>query len=246
MSGLVHDSADPAASTVEAGGRARCITAARTEMQYRVAPDLADELAALVARHLPERSGPLGGSRVTTVYYDTPWGSVLETCERGVLSDRLRLRRYPASQTSPTPQYWIERKRRLGVFSEKIRRLWAAEDIRALLLDPWAAAAAFGALDPELSRAPLVPAVMAQVRRRSFADEQCRITIDRDVSFFPAPRGGTLPESMAGSVPVLVEPFATLEVKTAGAGARWIEELVGELPRHRHSTFVRASRALAP
>ena len=239
----MHETADRAASVIEAGGRARGITAARTEMQYRVAPELTDQLAAVVARHLPERAGPRGGSRVTTVYYDTPWGSVLQTCERGPLSDRLRLRVYPASRTSPTPEYWLERKRRLGCHSEKVRRPLAAEHIQALLLDPWAAAGAFGTLDPELSRAPLVPVVAAQVHRQSFADEQCRITLDRDVSFFAAPRGGTLAESMSGCA--LVEPFATLEVKTAGAGAGWIEELVAGLPRHRHSKFVRASHALA-
>lgn len=225
--------------------RPRSVTAARTECQFHVALPALPDLVADLRQHLVQRPSAPEGQLVTTLYFDTPWRSVLKTSEEGVLSDRLRLREYPAATPGGETQYWLERKRRLGQHSEKQRRQLSSAEVVRVLGDPLRANEAFRSLAPDLDVAPLSPTLVGQYRRLSFSDEGCRVTLDRDVSFFSPPRGSTLPFSMVGSRPVLVEPHATLEVKVAGASPGWLEELVTGLPRQADSKFVRGSHALA-
>lgn len=233
-----------APSTHEGERRRSGITQSRQEHQYQVDARATEGLAATLAGHLPCTLGGGGGVLVTTVYFDAEDGRHLRASEAAGFSDRLRLREYPASAERPDIAYFIERKCHLGRLTEKARRRVGRAEAAALLANRRWAAAGFGSLAAELGSEPLLPVLVVQYRRQTFTGEDCRITLDRGVSFYAPLAGAKLPLAAYPGTLAVVEPGATVEVKLAGPGPGWLASLFEAVTRHRDSKFVRGCHAV--
>lgn len=225
--------------------RRRAVTASRTERQFAVEASRVDALLAAIASHAPCTMGEGGGLLVTTVYFDDAHRRHLQASLGRGASDRLRLREYPSPRDGGGRAYYVEHKRHLGRLTEKVRRRVEAAEAAALLANRRWAAAAFGALLPELGEAPLEPLLVVQYRRQTFGSTDWRVTLDREVSFFAPPGSIMLPLVEGPGRRVWTEPSATLEVKVAGLGPAWIADLCERLVPRPVSKFVRGCQALA-
>lgn len=234
----------PSAPFVAEAPRRRAITRSRNERQFAVPEAAIEALCAAVGAHLPCTLGADGGVPITTTYFDDPARTHLQAGLGNGASDRLRLREYPAADGGERA-YWLERKMHLGTLTEKIRRRVSPAEAGALLANRRWAAGAFGSLGRGLTAAPLEPVLVVQYFRQTFASPDCRVTLDRQVSFFAAPGALALPLSDRLGPSACLEPGATLEVKFVGFGPGWMAELCERFVAQSASKFVRGCRAVA-
>jgi hypothetical protein len=241
------DGPDRSTSPVHAEGtaRRRAITWSRTERQFAVEASAIDRVSAAIGERLPCTLGANGGIPITTAYFDDPERTHLEAGLGSGPSDRLRLREYPASSDGGERAYWLERKHHLGPITEKVRRRVPPAEAAALLANRRWAAGAFASLGRGLAVAPLEPVLVVQYLRQTFANDDCRVTLDRVVTFFAPPGAVALPLSERPGQPVCTEAGATLEVKFTGFGPAWMAGLCERLVAQPASKFVRGCRAVA-
>lgn len=167
-------------------------------------PALAGVLAAAAGRLeevIYDPSRPVAWARTT--YLDTADERYLRTSATGSRL-RVRVRQYaaaldPIDPARATAGVWLEVKRSAGLERRKVRVRMSAPEIAAVL------------------RGGLVPQVTTWYRRRSFAGDGLRLTVDQDIAFcrpaLPVAEGEI---AQPGGL-LAREARAVLEVKSAGA-----------------------------
>lgn len=171
---------------------------------------------------------PIAWARTT--YLDTPDERCLRWSRAGARL-RVRLRQYAAAEhAAAVPRIaagaWLEVKRSDGLERRKLR----------VAVDPARVAAAAAA-------AGLVPQVTTWYRRRSFAGDGLRMTIDQAIGFY---RAAPLLAAEAAAEPAGLlgrEPRAVLEIKSARPMPAWLAAAVRALPFAGGTSKLRAALA---
>ena len=219
------------------------ITRMRYENKLCVPAEQLAEVLRIVATHMPRVRGGAGTPAIGTFYFDDEAGSHLRAAIAEPVSLRLRLREYPT--IDGRHEHWLEVKRNAGVTSDKRRRLLASAEVAVVLGDPDEAARLFRSIAPELATDALRPVLSVRYFRETFAEEGCRLTADREVSFFAPPSRLELPLAPHLSRPLRLEAEATVEIKRTAPERAWMKELRKRLTAQLESKFVRGARALS-
>ena len=157
---------------------------------------------------------PVAWSRTT--YLDTPDERYLAASQAGTRL-RVRLRQYASATDEGTPALlspgvWLEIKRSAGLARHKVRVRLSGEEAAAVL------------------QGGLVPQVTTWYRRRSFATDGVRLTVDQEIAFsspvLPGDAGAPAePHHVLGR-----ETNAVLEIKSVPPLPGWLGEAIAELP----------------
>lgn len=226
------------------------ITAIRNELKYLVPVERVHEVVARVPRGTPCRF-----TRMTTLYFDRPDGSL----SRAALADparsvKIRARDY----LDGSPFVWVEIKRRFGTLSEKLRfevyrpvlanlvngeeMMWEILRTRAAETRADAVVKAYRALRA-LSKEKLVPVGAVCATRQAFTMPwpRLRLSVDREVLYFAAPpdvcsrRDPLTPQALGR--PLAKDPHSVIEIKFGGFVPRWCRNVFEGLAPCDHSKF---------
>lgn len=241
----------------------------RTEIKHVFPAGKGEELRTRLRALRPGAGERRTGGWVSTVYFDLPDRRYSrEALARPESNLKIRLREYFTDDPSPcAPFVWLEIKERDGAASRKSRFqihkrmvggfLEGELDLAAILTCQDAAADLDRVVEAvqrlhELAVSPLAPVGAVRYRRCSLqgGDPCARLTLDREISFHPAPTGlyeahGALDGGALGP-PIWVDGAAVVEVKHHGAAPpAWCRAYVGAEPPVEYSKFLLLARLAA-
>lgn len=240
--------------------------------------DVAKHLPAHLLRAWGDSSPPLSDQAVTTVYFDTAEHDLFRAASGTERNIKLRVREYDAIHPEMRALaaregggydeiVWLELKRRDGDETSKRRVAIPKPDVQTFL-ESGVRSAAMDVIAREMPNTdevlqelhafvrdfgkPLRPACVVNYVRCAWQalDGSVRVTIDRDVAFFPASRDQwrrqDLTERVSLGPPVAVESACVIEVKTHGEPPTWLNAALSacEASRVDYSKFVTAMTAL--
>lgn len=240
--------------------------------------EVATHLPAHMLRAWGDSSPPLSDQAVTTVYFDTADRALFRAADGTDHNIKLRVREYDAVhpemralQDREGGGYdeivWLELKLRNGDQTSKRRVALPKPDVTSFLEDG-VRSSAMDVIAREMPGSdevldelrafvrdfgkPLRPACVVNYVRCAWQalDGSVRVTIDRDVAFFPASRDQwrrqDLTERVSLGPPVGVESACVIEVKTHGEAPAWLNGALKMCDAQRvdYSKFVAAMRAL--
>lgn len=225
-----------------------------------------------------DSSPPLNDQAVTTVYFDTPELDLFHAAHGSDRNTKLRVREYDAVHPemralaeregrSFDALVWLELKVRNGDHTAKRRAAMPKADLEAFLKRGVRSASmeAIARGVPGTTEAlrelhafahdfgkPLRPTCVVNYVRCAWqaVDGSLRVTVDRDVAFFPASddqwRPQDLTERRSLGPPAAVEPCCVIEVKTHGELPQWLADVLDQCDAKRvdYSKFVAAMLTL--
>jgi hypothetical protein len=240
--------------------------------------EVASHLPSHMLQAWGDSSPPLSDQAVTTVYFDTADHALFRAADGTDHNIKLRVREYDAVHPEMRALHdregggydeivWLELKLRNGDQTSKRRVALPKPDVQAFLergvRSPAMAVIAFEmpGSDEVLDELrafvrdfgqPLKPACVVNYVRCAWQalDGSVRVTIDRDVAFFPPSRDQwrrqDLTERVSLGPPVGVESACVIEVKSHGEPPGWLAGALHmcEARRVDYSKFVAAMRAL--
>jgi SPX domain protein involved in polyphosphate accumulation len=246
------------------------LTRARRELKYLIPKTRLSDLTRTVSQHLPlhllgnatDSTPPLSDQAVTTVYFDTEERDLFRAADG--TEHNIKHEREGGGYDEIV---WLELKLRNGDQTSKRRVALPKPDVQSFL-ETGSRSPAMGViaravpgtdeiLDELFSFVrdfgkALRPACIVNYVRCAWqaTDGSVRVTIDRDVAFFPASlnqwRRQDLTERKSLGPPAGTEPSCVIEIKTHGEPPAWLDAALASCEARRvdYSKFVSAMRAL--
>ncbi len=222
----------------------------RKEVKYRLRGPQREAMMRAVASHLPESA--FGRTRVSSVYLDTPERSVIaRSLEKPLYKEKLRVRWYGSARLAEADAAFIELKKKFKGIVYKRRLETSPGAAQAFLKGASCVELEETALSPadadpcshrfqiaremdasRLRMGDVRPSALITCDRLSFGTDEAadalRITFDdhlRAVGLFAS----------EGSVPLLTDADAVMEVKCLGAYPFWLVDALNEVQAHPRS-----------